>query len=192
MAEYAYQKHTPRIRNGASWDKYSPHIWNGSAWVEHPAMIYSEKTNQYLFANGNQYEDVTGGWYIHKSSNNPELIIADSKMYCSTSHEGDYGINLYVRTTNIIDLTNYNLLSVMVEDVNESFDVSIVDSDGSIKASSTTIEDYITTSGTIILDLSAIDGSYYVQLHSHSFDHGNDQDGHYANTSFTITEINLT
>lgn len=62
MAEYAYQKHTPRIWNGSSFDSYSPYIWNGSAWVEHSEHVYSEVTATYLFNNGDQCTDLTGGW----------------------------------------------------------------------------------------------------------------------------------
>lgn len=209
MAEYAYQKHTPKIWNGSSWDKYTPYIWNGSAWVEYPAMIYSEKTNQYLFTSGNQHTDITGGWYSlreesygntqfdvndtfdAKHNNNVRRwyrIVTTNTLYCQKSHQADYGAEVYVRTKNLINLSDYKLLTVKASGVHCWLYAELIDSNENILASASIGSNADTEhSGTINVDVSGISGSCYIRFKCTAPEWG----GH-SNAYFTVSEVDLT
>lgn len=115
---YGYRKHTPRI--GSSQRKATPFVWNGSAWVEHPAYIWGEITNCWLYNKGDENVDITGGWisegrfFNEATPGEPTPLILTKEsgsMTITNNFTHDYDNRSGIaRPANAIDLTNYSVL----------------------------------------------------------------------------------
>ena len=175
MAEYAYQKYTPKIYNGSSWGNYSPYIWNGSAWVEHPTYIYGVKTDTVLYDSGNAYTDATGGW------NTPMLggkvTFNSDHIAFDVEHNGVEvdGATLYygaILTKNRIDLSPYSKLYASIysdyksgETIPQTSSVCVSDNTGTYshtRIAQAGVPNGSSGSMTLSLDITNINGEYYI------------------------------
>lgn len=119
MANAAH-RHLPRIKAASGVDRYKPYIWNGFAWVEHPSCINCPVTNMWLYNNGNENTEITGGWLsegwyfredhygvkvplgLTKNANSMKITNNSSAVY-----DGESGI---VHIADDVDLTPYSVL----------------------------------------------------------------------------------
>ena len=58
----APHRHLPRIKDDSGVSRYRKYVWNGFASQEISPYINCEKTNMWLYNNGNENVEVTGGW----------------------------------------------------------------------------------------------------------------------------------
>ena len=162
-----------------------------SAWVDKVAKIYKNSAWQelwsgQLFINGNQYTHITGGWQKRQDRGNwTDVDLSESTISVHYSAKRDYGISAYVRTKNLIDVTNYNELSIVLGEFSEQFKLSLIDNNENEVASVTP-----TVTGTVRLSLADITGSYYINLYVYGHDHGTEGDS-YATAKFTVSEVKL-
>lgn len=121
MANAAH-RHLPRIKDSSGVNRYRPHIWNGFAWVEHQPYIFCETTNMWLYNNGNENTELTGGWIsegwyymtshagskkaLGLTKNATNMVITNNTSSVTT---GDSGI---VHIARDVDLTPYSVLSM--------------------------------------------------------------------------------
>lgn len=121
----APHRHLPRIKDATGTNRYRPHIWNGSAWVEHPPYINCDKTNMWLYNNGNENTEITGGWiasgchftYGHPGNHVMLGLTKNGNSMTITNnsgavYDGDSGI---VHIANDVDLTPYSTLRFRVD-----------------------------------------------------------------------------
>lgn len=156
-------------------------LWDGDKWIYF---------NTYLFKDGNQYNEITGGWKQRIDNGAwTNINLSMNNIYVFANEKRDYGISVYAQTENLIDVTNYNELSIMLEEYNETFELSLVDGSEN-KIAQTTLPYYPNNTGVITLNLVNVTGSYYIRLSSSSGDHGLEGDS-YANTHFIISEVKL-
>ncbi len=167
---YGYQKHTPQIHTGSGWQKHSPYIWNGSAWVEQPSRIYGEITTITLLDGGDNPE-VTGGWsgdgYTYDAGSFAWTPLnngtADSELSVSTN--GNQSTFSAIGTTNMIDLTHIKTLYATITEVNWGTIAVKVSSDKNLYGTDEaewTIVAETDAPGTISIDVSSLEGSFYV------------------------------
>lgn len=148
------------------------------AWVDVDFQAYLggawKEPFAYLFADGNEFVAITGGW-----TNN---AVSGDALSISYAAEQEYDTRISTSTVNAVDLTPYKLLTVKVASYLESFTVNIKDAEGVVAATVSAA-----AAGDVLLDISSLNGSYYVELSSHAYEHGG-----YCNTYFTVTEVHLT
>lgn len=161
----------------------SASVYADGKWASQDVSIYQEGSwknlwDGHLFAPGNLYEDITGGW--------TSIAAGAERIYCQASAKQDYGISVSCRTGKAIDVTNYSKLCVTVDDFKDTFRLSLVDSAGAAIASVSAA-----AAGTLVLDISQVAGSYYVDLYAYGGDSGTEGSS-YATATFTVSDIHLT
>jgi hypothetical protein len=172
-------------KNGIDVHLVSAHQYIGDEWVDRTARIYQsdvwlgwEPELYYLFKDGNHYTEYTGGW--------TNVSPTAEKLSASYSAEQDYGASVSISTVNPGDLTYASVLRVVVDDYNERFCVYLRDLSGNRIGEVTA-----TSVGMLSMDLSSISGWHFVVLESSANDHGNDMEGNYVNTYFTVSEVQI-
>lgn len=152
-------------------------FWDGVKWIDFET---------YLFKDGNQYINLTGGWQKRQDSGSwMDVGLSESTISVLYSAKRDYGINAYVRTKNLIDVTGYNELSIVLDEFSERFKLSLVDSNENEITSVSP-----TSTGTIAMSLANITGNYYINLYAYGNDYGTEGDS-YATAKFTVQEVKL-
>lgn len=150
-----------------TWESKSARTYLGGGWVDW--------WNGELFANGNQYPDVTGGW-----TSTAVGPVEDENILPVLSFEGAFmdaaiaesNVGGTVHTVNKIDLTEYSGLVLEFEWVSGEAHVydalyiceEIKDPYRTYHAAKS---DYWGTNTTVTLDVSAYSGSYYVCIGMH-------------------------
>lgn len=154
--------------------------YSGNKWVVVSSVIYQNGWKswvEYLYSNGNEYTDVTGGWastYRSYGSNYTSGTYSNSdgtlKLTCSN---GTVGNNIYAYTSKAINLSNAEKLTVNVSSRSGSDSSNNYGAYMFLTNSNTQISTQlptsntnvpITGSGSFSIDLSSISGSYYVVL----------------------------
>ena len=118
----------------------------------------------WLFKNGDQFSENTGGWHSRPEFVYRENLDPDGKVTIggTISLQADRDSSATVWTIKKIDLTQYKTLSVIADNASGSQDINIM------PASATQIENQavaytkIETAGETTLDVSNISGEYYV------------------------------
>lgn len=87
---------TARVYSGGKWVLVDAYMFIGGQWVS-----IASSWNGVLFENGNQYEDITGGWYVY--GKNSTSVTPNLSAATGTG-------NATIRTNNKIDVTNYKTL----------------------------------------------------------------------------------
>jgi hypothetical protein len=172
-------------KNGIDIHLVSAHQYIVDEWVDRTARIYQsdvwlewEAEVSYLFKDGNQHTDITGGW----SNVSPTA----ENLSATYSNQQNEWASVSISTVNAVDLTAFSVLRVVVDDYGEKFNVYLRDSSGN-KIGEVTA----TSVGELSMNLQNISGSYFIVLESSSADHGNDMDGHYVYTHFTVSEVQV-
>lgn len=138
----------------------------GGAWEDMGAQIFQNSSWQTLwggtlFADGNQYESITGGWYKYTGTgfDGSTAIIQDT--ITTTSPSGGSG---GVGTRKKIDLTNFNTIRCEVTALNNNgaFLISGVNT-GYLGEHIVAFSEFISV-GTKTMDISNLSGEYYVYL----------------------------
>ncbi len=148
-----------------AWVNMAFKAYIGGAWKE-PYF--------YLFADGDQYEAVTGGW-TNVASGSDTLTV-------HYSAEQEYGAEVTSSTVDAMDITAYKQLTVKVASYTETFTVSVKDASGSVVATASAA-----AVGNVVVDVSSLSGEYYVELKATAADHGG-----WATAYFTVIEAHLT
>lgn len=171
-------------RISGQWWPMNAYMWHNNQWVQ-----FSWSWNGELFANGNQYTDVTGGWVATANCQNGWYVDGDEKwiwphapaLEISTVMKIWQTSNPWVGTVftgKAVDVTNYSKLYVDLQyncigaGVNNGFNVCVTKSNGN---NFTPLAEYNVDTGngnksydgTIAIDLSSISGEVYVAIASH-------------------------
>lgn len=85
-----------RVYSGGKWVLADAYMFIGGQWVP-----IASSWDGVLFENGNQYEDITGGWYVHG---------IDGTGTTPNLHAWSSPGQVTIRTNNKIDVTNYKTL----------------------------------------------------------------------------------
>lgn len=142
--------------------------------------------NGELYDAGNQYTDVTGGWVRHK--NGGVVTFNEDNIYLATSSEYSEGA---VNTTNAVDLTDFATLKVTVTTTRKGDiigKVIVYTKDASNKetvAASASLDNSSKETVTS-LDVSALNGAYYVRIQSSGF-----SSSYYMTGKFNVTKVKL-
>lgn len=154
------------------------HQYTADGWVDRHGETFLDGTwinwepeTVYLFRAGDQNVEITGGW--------SGVDLAAETIYLSRG--GNYDVSVSSRTNDAVDLTDFGVLSVVVDSYFEDFEVTLEDSSGNKIATAKPAEP-----GTITMNLGNITGSYFICLHSWS----HDNDGALS-TAFTVSEVKL-
>lgn len=101
-------------KNGIQVYPISAKQYVSGAWVDKTAKSYQDgqwKTwIAWLYNNGNQFSDVTGGWVVRNASGGTGSITADGKI--QLRYSGYYDQHSTAYTQKKIDFTNRNVLTV--------------------------------------------------------------------------------
>lgn len=121
----APHRHLPRIKDDSGVSRYRKYVWNGFASQEISPYINCEKTNMWLYNNGNENVEVTGGWISdgwhfredHYGVKTPLGLTKNANSMTITNnsaaeYDGDSGI---VHITEDADLTPYSVLRFRVD-----------------------------------------------------------------------------
>lgn len=86
---------------------------DGAAWVDRPAMIrlagaWEEWWNGELYATGNEFPSITGGWVEYSGNTSGANIEYTSN--CLKLKTGTHGTNSSVETKNLIDMSDFSVL----------------------------------------------------------------------------------
>ena len=111
----APHRHLPRIKDASGVDRYRKYIWNGLAFEEIVPYINCEATNMWVYNNGNENTEITGGWiasgchftYEHPGNHVQLGLTKNSNSMTITNnsgaiYDGDSGI---VHIAEDVDLT---------------------------------------------------------------------------------------
>lgn len=132
--------------------------------VESVELLY----RLYLYRNGNQCVEVTGGWAIYNS----QAVLNDDNIYCKQNGSGAYNYG-NAHTSNMIDLTDFSTLNfkIRASNVQNSENYRCVvgaSTQTNVKHNDTTkYVGYVvipnnTDEHILTIDVSAITGSYYI------------------------------
>ena len=155
------------------------HQYTAGGWVDRVGKTFRgtwiawEPEAVYLFRPGNQCTDITGGWN--------GIDAAAEKLYKYLSIQTDESAWTYTTTEKLVDLTEYGLLSVTVDEYHSNFQVLLLDSSGKQKAVVSA-----QSPGIVKMNLAGISGSFYIRLYSDSHNSGG-----WASTSFAVSEVKL-
>lgn len=152
--------------DGTAWSTVETYIFNGEGWVE----LYVPKVM--LYERGTDNTDVTGGWSSKKDGNG---VVTWGSAYLTLSYSGDNARYASVYTKNAIDLTDYRKLSAVVSNTSGTYSgaVGAIASPYTGTALSTGVGQmaaYVRTPTGLTeetvyeADISALSGSYYIQL----------------------------
>jgi hypothetical protein len=176
MANAAH-RHLPRIKDASGVNRYGKYIWNGFAWEEHSPYVNCEKTNMWLYNNGTDNTEITGGWIsegwhfrsdhygvkkalgLTKNSNSMTITNNSTAVY-----DGDSGI---VHIADDADLTPYSVLRFKVDYkmVNSSIVLGAMPKGSTLYASNSGANVSLTgvndvKGAEIAVDVSALKGAY--------------------------------
>lgn len=179
-------------KNGIYICPISAHQYIGDEWVERTAMSYSDgrwikwtDDVTYLFKNGDQNDDITGGW--SGVATGASAISIWWEGYVSSAGVGG---SCSTQTNSMVDLTSYSVLTVTLDACDNKFYIRLLDSSGQIVASKAADK----TSGVYTLDLSEISGAYYIQFHadgSYLGSAGETGSAHRGSAGFNVSEVKL-
>ena len=136
----------------------------------------------YLFTAGNQHTDLTGGWSGVSSGAGTIAISWEGYV----SGEG-VGGSCSTKTNKMVDVTDYNVLSVTLQSVDSDFKIQLLNSAGNVAHRFITDK----TSGIITSDVSSITGAYYIQLYADGSYLGSSGSAHRGSASFNVSEVSL-
>lgn len=142
--------------------------------------------NGELYDAGNQYTDITGGWIRHGKGGT--VTFNDDNIYLATSSEYSEGA---VNTTNAVDLTDFATLKVTVTTTRKGDilgKVIVYTKNASNKetvAASASLNNSSKETMTS-LDVSALNGAYYVRIQSSGF-----SSSYYMTGKFNVTKVKL-
>lgn len=150
------------------------------AWVEKSVRIYQNGAwvdvwDGHLLDGANKYEDVTGGWV---NSTTCKLFASQNSNANGKATFDSNGIvfgrdTTIVNTANKIDLSNYSTLKFHVDATTGQTAFGVMSSvSGSVESNSAALK-YSNAPGTTAIDVSSLNGSYYVVI---------GQDGAYTGT----------
>ena len=198
MANAAH-RHLPRIKDASGVNRYIPYVWNGSAWVAHPSYINCDKTNMWLYNNGNENTEITGGWLSegwyfrtdHYGVKTPLGLTKNSGSMTITNnsgavYDGDSGI---VHVKNDVDLTPYSVLRFKADYkmVNSAIVLGAMPKGSTLYATNTGA--FVTLTGAndvksaeLTVDVSALQGAYDIFVGMVAWA---------SNNSITVYEVEL-
>ena len=132
------------------WVRLEAYIFQNGEWVQ-----FSVAWDGTLYDNGNQYEDITGGWL--NSTN-------DDYLANSVWSQANYSPT--VRTANKIDLTGFATLHVTYSaaEVAVAFGVTEFEEVTSAQNHWAASKQSISSQGTYSVDVSSLNGEYYIAL----------------------------
>lgn len=149
-------------------------------WTERTAGTYLhgswkpwEPEAVYLFRAGDQNVELTGGW--------KGIDPAAATISCSSSYQSEDGIYVSTSTQNTVDLSDFGVLSVVVDSYDDYFYVHLKDSSGQ-KILTTTADG----TGEVTINLSSVITPCFIVLESLGLDSGG-----WASTSFIVSEVKL-
>lgn len=153
-------------------------------WTERVGKTFSqgswrewEPEVTYLFTPGDLHEDITGGWSgIESGAESLSLSV-----YKQASGVG-VGGTVSTVTGKAVDLTDFGVLEVTLDNCDKDFAVSLLDDGGNVI--STAAADG--TSGTVTMNLGGIAGAYYISLKAEGSYFNN-----YSSASFDVSEVKL-
>lgn len=162
-------------KNGIQVYPLSAKQYVSGAWVDVTAMSYQGGKwvewfvwNGELYDSGNEYEIVTGGWFITEGRIGWDLGEGTKNADSITLSCPDESSSVAATTTKSIDLTDYSTLNVNITDI-ERLVWLVIDKNqnmGNEGAAVLVIEDVNDTAYTGVhsLDISSFTGSYYLSL----------------------------
>ena len=160
-------------KNGIQVYPLSAKQYVSGAWVDKTAKSYQNGEwvdwwNGELFENGNQFESVTGGW-VKKSltcgsrPNNGTVTIGTNIVTDSGGSDGY--ISAIATTKNAIDLTNVSSITMVVESVSGSQNLSVHSNDTGIDIyNNASAKISFNNAGTYSLDVSSLNGMFYISV----------------------------
>lgn len=150
-------------KNGITVYPLSAKQYVGGAWVDKTAQIYKSGVwvdfVTYLFANGDECKQITGGWYIAINTSPNNATYSNSNGHLNLKLTISY--NITASTKNTIDLTDVDTIVVKATTVTGSYVALKVKNDASGGTSATLVSANIAP-GENKIDVSQITGSYYV------------------------------
>lgn len=170
---------------GGAWVDKTAKSYQGGAWVDWIT---------YLYNNGDECTDITGGWEVTKSfTGNSSLVTlaqTDSQMQIKGKSEW-YG---YVATKVPVDLTPYKTISITVDDVAITgagdFSITVTSSKNTNTTSLSDVAAKLSglkTKGVHTLNVSDLDGRYFVGMTiGFGWVSGGNNDNQYINVSEAI------
>ena len=167
-------------KNGITVYPMSAKQYINGAWVEKSVRIYQNGAwvdvwDGHLLDGANKYEDVTGGWV---NSTTCKLFASQNSNANGKATFDSNGIvfgrdTTIVNTANKIDLSNYSTLKFHVDATTGQTAFGVMSSvSGSVESNSAALK-YSNAPGTTAIDVSSLNGSYYVVI---------GQDGAYTGT----------
>lgn len=162
--------------------------YNEGTWVSTPAFTYKDGSwhnwAKYIYYRGDSCVDVSGGWDATPTS-------------CLTSFADRAYVNMansyqdhYVYTGKAIDFSDANVLTLVV-DVETTYTINFRITSSSYNGAQV-LTHSISTAGmqTIELDVSGIDGSYYISFFAHLYNANTSNLGSFVR--FNLYELYLT
>lgn len=153
--------------------------YSGGKWVSVTAKTYQSGWIQwagdvvYLFKDGDQNADLTGGW--------KDIPTTSEKLGMYGTKSGVTEYVLFTQTLKLVDLKDYSKLIVTVEQYTPAFAVALIDASQQQAAAMEA-----TATGQVTLDLTNLNSSYYIVLASRATGSGED-----LATGFSVTEVRL-
>ena len=142
--------------NGTEWKNVDAYIYQKGAWVK-----FSLAWDGYYFKDGNQYENITGGWssegYKYYDYSMKSATVGDT---LSTRSSGNYTASM-IGTYTSVDLTNVDAITVAVDNVLDS-------SFAIMKSKQLSATDFLISlnAGNQEIDVSGLTGNYYLAIAS--------------------------
>nr|DAF68054.1 MAG TPA: hypothetical protein [Caudoviricetes sp.] len=139
------------VYSGGKWVLVDAYMFIGGQWVP-----IASSWDGVLFENGNQYEDITGGWYVY--GKNSTSVTPNLSAATGTG-------NATIRTNNKIDVTNYKTLyftgSGSGGSAGETWGATCYIKD-TVDAAASVAKLEFQKNNTYQIDVTAITGEYYI------------------------------
>lgn len=140
---------------GGAWENVTAKSYQNGEWV-----VWWDGT---LFNLGDQYEHVTGGWQQFKLSSGATLTIGTTIVYSAGANESQK--MALARTVNLIPFGGYKTLYFTISKVSNTGGSLVVYDEND----STIVTNYTSGSaGTYSVDVSELNGNYYVAVGGHN------------------------
>lgn len=144
----------------------------GGSWVDTPAMSYQNNTwvdwLTYLFSDGNQFVDLTGGWESvdtlgqNYAPTGGVATIGNTLRVTTVNAYGDSNKYSGIATVNAVDVTRFSKLKINVVDVeNGSSETRYCSFGLSANRAEHTAAVAVSDTGVYELDVSSMSGLYY-------------------------------
>ena len=158
-----------KLRVNGEWVFLASYIYRDGAW----RSFTDSESGYFLFKDGEQYSDITGGWasfpYSAGSGYSPQTLSIDTSNNGLSITMSGSPRSSFIGTNNKIDLTDYTTLEMEFSEAlcsvsgGGALQVTIYSDKGHTKAAT---GDIIATNGTVTLsrsiDVSSLNGEYYV------------------------------